>query len=53
MDEDLKKIIATNLKINVEFKELSKNEIQEIVENDKMIENIDKVLEHFINKFVW
>ena len=48
MDEDCKKIIATNLKINVEFKELSKNEIQEIVEKDKVIENIDKVLEHFI-----
>ena len=48
MDDDFKKIIATNLKINVEFKELSKNEIQEIVEKDKVVENIDKVLEHFI-----
>ena len=48
MDEDCKKIIATNLKINVEFKELPKNEIQEIVEKNKVVENIDKVLEHFI-----
>ena len=48
MDDDFKKIIATNLKINVEFKDLSKNEIQEIVENDKVIDNIDKVLEYFI-----
>ena len=48
MDDDFKKIIATNLKINVEFKELSKNEIQEMVEKDKVIESIDKVLEHFI-----
>ena len=48
MDDDFKKIIITNLKINVEFKKLSKNEIQEIVEKDKLIENIDKVLEHLI-----
>ena len=53
MDDDFKKIIVTNLKINVELKELSKNEIQVIVENDKVLENIDKVLEHFINKYVW
>lgn len=53
MDDDFKKIIVTNLKINVEFKELSKNEIQEIVVKNKVVENIDKVLEHFINKFVW
>ena len=52
MDDDFKKIIATNLKINVEFKELSKNEIQEIVEKDKVIENIDRVLEHLVNRDV-
>ena len=31
-----------------EFKELSKSEIQEIVDNDKLIENIDKVIQHLI-----
>lgn len=48
MDDNLRKIAVTNLKISVEFKELSKSEIQEIVDNDKVIENIDKVIQHLI-----
>lgn len=48
MDDNLRKIAVTNLKISVEFKELSKSEIQEIVDNDKLIENIDKVIQHLI-----
>lgn len=48
MDDNIRKIAVTNLKISVEFKELSKSEIQEIVDNDKLIENIDKVIQHLI-----
>ena len=48
MDDNFRKITVTNLKISVEFKELSKSEIQEIVDNDKLIENIDKVIQHLI-----
>ena len=50
MDDDFKKILATNLKINVEFKRLSQNEIKEIVEKDRIIENIDKVIENLIRE---
>ena len=35
-------------KLLSEDKELSKSEIQEIVDNDKLIENIDKVIQHLI-----
>ena len=48
MDDNFRKIAVTNLKISVEFKELSESEIQEIVDNDKVIENIDKVIQHLI-----
>ena len=48
MDENFRKIAVTNLKISVEFKELSGDEIKTIVENDKVVENIDKVIEHLI-----
>lgn len=48
MDDNFKKIVITNLKINVEFKELTEDEINTIVESNKVIENIDKVIEHLI-----
>lgn len=48
MDDNFRKIAVTNLKINIEFKELSENEIQKIVDNDIVNENIDKVIEHLI-----
>ena len=48
MDDNFRKIAVTNFKISVEFKELSEDEIQEIVENNKINENIDKVIEHLI-----
>ena len=48
MDENFRKIAVTNLKISVEFKELSEDEIKTIVENDKVVENIDKAIEHII-----
>mgnify|MGYP002551699893 CR=1 FL=1 len=48
MDDNFKKIAVTNLKISVEFKELSEDKINTIVESDKVIENIDKAIEHLI-----
>ena len=48
MDETFRKIAVTNLKISVEFKKLSEDEIKTIVENGKVVENIDKVIEHLI-----
>ena len=48
MNENFRKIAVTNLKISVEFKELSGDEIKTIVENDKVVENIDKAIEHLI-----
>ncbi len=48
MDDNFKKIVITNLKISVEFKELTEDEINTIVESDKVIENIDKAIEHLI-----
>ena len=48
MNENFRKIAVTNLKISVEFKELSEDEIKTIVENDKVVENIDKAIEHLV-----
>lgn len=48
MDENFRKIAVTNLKISVEFKELSENEIKTLVKNDKVVENIDRAIEHLI-----
>ena len=48
MDDNFKKIAVTNLKINVEFKKISEDEINSIVESGKVIENIDKVIEYLI-----
>ena len=48
MNENFRKIAVTNLKISVEFKELSEDEIKTIVENDKIVENIDKAIEDLI-----
>jgi len=48
MDDYFRKVAETNLKINIEFKQLSENAIQKIVNSNKIIENIDKVLEHFL-----
>ena len=48
MDDNFKKIAVTNLKINVEFKKISEDEINAIVESGNVIENIDKVIEYLI-----
>lgn len=48
MDDNFKKIAVTNLKINVELKKISEDEINAIVESGKVIENIDKAIEYLI-----
>lgn len=48
MDDNFKKIAITNLKISEDFKTLSEDEINTIVKDDKVIENIDKAIEHLI-----
>ena len=48
MDDNFKKITVTNLKINVELKKISEDEINAIVESGKVIENIDKAIEYLI-----
>lgn len=48
MDDNFKKIAVTNLKINVEFKKISEDEINAIVDSGKVIENIDKAIEYLI-----
>ena len=50
MDDNFRKIIITNLKISVDFKELSEDEIQKIVDSNEVIENIDRVIEHLLSK---
>ena len=49
MDDNFRKITATNLKVNVNLKTLTENEIQAIITNDKVIENIDEVLWYLID----
>lgn len=48
LDNYFRKIAETNLKFNIEFKELSEKAIQKIVKSNKIIENIDNVLEHLL-----
>ena len=44
LNEDYKKAILTNPKVNIGMHELSEQEIQKIMDNRKVIENIDDVL---------
>ena len=44
LDDKYKKIIATNVKINIEFEVLTKEDIEHIIENDKIFENIDDII---------
>ena len=54
MDDNFKKIAITNLKINVNFNKLSEDEVNEMVENDKIIENINRAIEHLLaEKHSW
>lgn len=51
MDDNFRKITATNLKVNVNLKTLTESEIQAIITNDKVIENIDEVLWYLIDDY--
>ena len=44
MDDNFRKVAITNLKINIEFKELTEDEIQNIIDSNRIIENIDSVI---------
>ena len=48
MDENYKKAVITSMKINIEFRALSDEEIKRIIDDNKVTENINKILEHFI-----
>lgn len=51
MDDNFRKITATNLKVNVNLKTLTESEIQAIITNDKVIENIDEILWYLIDDY--
>ncbi len=44
MDDNFRKIAVTNLKINVDLKTITEEEIQELISNDKVLDNIDDVI---------
>ena len=44
MDDNFRKIIATNLKISIDLKVLTETEVEDIINNNKIIDNIDDVL---------
>ena len=51
MDDNFRKITATNLKVNVNLKTLTEGEIKAIITNNKVIENIDEVLWYLIDDY--
>ena len=44
LDENYKKIVYTNLKINVDLKKITEEEVHDIISTDKVIENIDDII---------
>ena len=50
MNDDFKKIAITNLKIKVDLKIITEEEIQKIINDNKVIENIDDVIWYLINQ---
>jgi len=44
MDDNFRKIVATNLKININLRVLTEDEIEDIIKNNKIIDNIDDVI---------
>ena len=49
LDESYKKIAFTNLKINIDLKTLTEKEVKDIIDNDKIIDNIDDVIWYLYN----
>ena len=49
LDESYKKIAFTNLKINIDLKTITEKEVKDIIDNDKIIDNIDDVIWYLYN----
>lgn len=50
MDDNFRKIAVTNLKLKVDLKTITEEEIQELISNDKVLENIDDVIWYLTNR---
>lgn len=50
MDDNFRKIAVTNLKINVDLKTITEEEIQGLISNDKVLNNIDDVIWYLTNR---
>lgn len=50
MDDNFRKIAVTNLKIKVDLKTITEEEIQNLITNNKVIENIDDVIWYLTNR---
>ena len=44
MDDNFRKIVATNLKIKIDLNVFTEIEVENIIKEDKIIDNIDDVL---------
>ena len=49
LDESYKKIAFTNFKINIDLKTITEKEVKDIIDNDKIIDNIDDVIWYLYN----
>lgn len=49
MDDNYRKIVATNLKIRIDLKVLTVAEVEDIINNDKIIDNIDNAIWYLCN----
>lgn len=50
MDDNFRKIAVTNLKIKVDLKTITEEEIQGLISNDKMLDNIDDAIWYLTNR---
>ena len=50
LSDDYKKAVYTNMKINVNFKLITRDEAEAILNEDRIKENIDKILWYLSNK---
>ena len=49
LDESYKKISFTNLKINIDLKIITEEKVKDIINKDKIIDNIDEVIWYLYN----
>ena len=50
MDDNFRKIAVTNLKLKVDLKTITEKEIQELISNDKILDNINDVIWYLTNR---